>query len=305
MDLDHLLSWVRPIAEKDFTERCRFIRTDHWIGYPKANLGLYALEELIDCPKRQRMPNLLITGPTNNGKSKLVERFRRSYPPIVFPNELYSMGSGFYKAVPVLYLQMPPHPEVKRFYTILLDYMGLEVTKNLRTPTLEVSVINHLKGKEVKLLVIDEIHNMLSGRKDQQREFLNVIRFLGNDLQIPIVAVGTHDAYIAISSDAQLENRFDPFLLPPWKESKALYSLLASYATLLPLRMPSQLADSEVCEIILERTDGILGEMVNLLRQAAITAIRDGREKIDARLLRCTEYRSPTERRQMMARKIG
>ncbi len=39
-------------------------------------------------------------------------------------------------------------------------------------------------------------------------KFLNLIRFLGNQLRIPLVGVGTREAYLAIRSDDQLENRF-------------------------------------------------------------------------------------------------
>ena len=43
------------------------------------------------------------------------------------------------------------------------------------------------------MLVIDELHNILAGCHDQQREFLNVLRFLGNELKIRIVGVGKRD----------------------------------------------------------------------------------------------------------------
>jgi hypothetical protein len=44
------------------------------------------------------------------------------------------------------------------------------------------------------MLVIDELHNVLAGRSDKRREFLNLIRFLGNQLRIPLVGVGTREA---------------------------------------------------------------------------------------------------------------
>ncbi|WP_255530675.1 TniB family NTP-binding protein [Novosphingobium sp. NBM11] len=42
-----------------------------------------------------------------------------------------------------------------------------------------------------KVLVLDEIDKMLAGSPRQQRIFLNTIRFLTNDLRIPIVCAGT------------------------------------------------------------------------------------------------------------------
>jgi hypothetical protein len=43
----------------------------------------------------------------------------------------------------------------------------------------------------VKMLVIDELHNLLSGSRSQQRRLLNLLRWLGNELRIPLVGVGT------------------------------------------------------------------------------------------------------------------
>ena len=43
----------------------------------------------------------------------------------------------------------------------------------------------------VKMLIIDEIHHVLAGPLLKQRHFLNVIKYMGNELQIPIVAAGT------------------------------------------------------------------------------------------------------------------
>ena len=44
------------------------------------------------------------------------------------------------------------------------------------------------------MLVIDEIHSILAGTFHEQRIVLNAIRFLANDLRIPLVCVGTHEA---------------------------------------------------------------------------------------------------------------
>ena len=72
-------------------------------------------------------------------------------------------------------------------------------------------VLQVLKRLNVRILIIDEVHNLLAGTTAIQREFLNLLRFLGNQLKIPIVCVGTREAYFAIRSDDQLENRFEPF----------------------------------------------------------------------------------------------
>lgn len=58
-----------------------------------------------------------------------------------------------------------------------------------------------MRMTDVRLLVIDELHNLLSGSPGQQRRLLNLLRWLGNELQIPLVAVGTVEALRAVRSD--------------------------------------------------------------------------------------------------------
>ena len=47
--------------------------------YARAEAALSAFEDLLSFPKRTRMPNLLLVGPTNNGKTMIVEKFRRAH----------------------------------------------------------------------------------------------------------------------------------------------------------------------------------------------------------------------------------
>ena len=160
------------------------------------------------------------------------------------------------------------------------------------------------KQYKIKMLIIDEIHNMLSGRNDKQREFQNWLRYLGNELKIPIVCVGTKDAYLAIRSDPQLENRFEPFLLPVWKEDEEYESLLASMVSILPLKNPSNLNHPEISRFILEKSGGILGEIFTLLRRVAILAIETEREAMDEKILKAVDYNSPAERIRLFEQSI-
>jgi hypothetical protein len=51
------------------------------------------------------------------------------------------------------------------------------------------------------MLVIDEIHAMLGGTFREQRIFLNCLRFLANDLHLPLVCVGTNEAKQALMTE--------------------------------------------------------------------------------------------------------
>lgn len=217
-DLSHLHPSAQTVARLPATERVHRIRADRWIGYPKAVEAVNRLETLLGWPRKQRMPNLLLVGPTNNGKSMIIERFRRQHLPTTEPDREY---------VPVVCVQMPSEPSPLRFYTAILAALGAPVRPRPRLVELERLALSLLREVGARMLVVDELHNVLAGRGDTRREFLNLLRFLGNELRIPLVGVGTREAYLAVRSDDQLENRFEPFVLPVWEAGEEARSLLA------------------------------------------------------------------------------
>ena len=208
IDLSHLLPAAQVLARLPAAERIQRIRADRWIGYPRAVEAQNRLETLYAWPNKQRMPNLLLVGPTNNGKSMIIEKFRRTHP---------ASSDADHEYIPVLVVQMPSEPSVIRFYVALLAAMGAPLRPRPRLPEMEQLALALLRKVGVRMLVIDELHNVLAGNSVNRREFLNLLRFLGNELRIPLVGVGTRDAYLAIRSDDQLENRFEPMMLPLWE----------------------------------------------------------------------------------------
>ncbi|WP_448062287.1 TniB family NTP-binding protein [Cellulomonas hominis] len=295
-DLDHLHDSARALARLPAEDRVRHVRADRWIGYSRATAALDRLETLYAWPGRQRMPNLLLVGPTNNGKSMIIEKFRRLHPPTSRADR---------EEIPVLVVQMPSEPSVIRFYVALLAALGAPLRPRQRLADIEPVALTLLRAAGVRVLVIDELHNILAGRSDTRREFLNLIRFLGNELRIPLVGVGTREAYLAIRSDDQLENRFEPFTLPRWEPDQETRSLLASFAAAFPLRCRSTIATEEMARYLLTRSEGTIGELTHLLVDAAVAAIESGEEAINQRTLLLAPYAGPTERRRMFERELA
>lgn len=200
-DLAHLLPAIRPLAAAPAAERLARLRDRHWIRHPRADAIVTRLDALFEHgPGLMRPPNLLVVGPTNNGKSMLAERFRRAHPTT-------SSDDGEHEAVPVLVVQMPSGPAIRRFHGAVLAALGSPIPAHGPVEASERRVLDMLRTVGVRVLVIDELHSMLAGSHRQQREFLNLLRFLGNELRIPLVALGTREAHIALRSDDQLENR--------------------------------------------------------------------------------------------------
>lgn len=293
-DYAHLRPTTRPFAAEDAGSRIRRIRTDRWIGYARAEAVLAALEDLLSFPKRLRMPNLLLVGPTNNGKTMIVEKFRRTH----LANAASEPADGA-ALIPVLKVQMPSGPDEGRFFGAILEALGMPYNPRDRIATKQDTAVRLMRATNVRLLVIDELHNLLSGTAMQQRRLLNVLRWLGNELQIPLVGVGTTEALRAIRSDEQLVNRFEPFPLPVWTDDDEYRRLLSTLEAVLPLRRPSNLTDPAMTARILSAAEGVLGEIIAIVVRAAVKAIETGAETISPRMIERAGFIRPSERRRV------
>lgn len=289
--MEHLFPEIREIVLLPSEERIKKLRDTFWVGYGRAEEILRELEDILTCPRKVRMPNALIVGPTNNGKSMIIEKFRRQHVS-------YGSQNKENEIVPIVCIQMPSNPTLKRFYGMITHALGAPIANYGVIARMERKALQLLEETQVKVLVIDEIHNILAGNTQQQREFLNVLRFLGNELRLSIAGVGTKEAYFAIRSDEQLENRFSPFPLPLWQDDLDFMRLLDSFQKILPLQKPSNLLDVDVRRLILTQSEGKIGEIAKLLTQAACEAIRSGEECINYSTFGKISYRSPMERRR-------
>jgi hypothetical protein len=199
--------------------------------------------------------------------------------------------------VPVLKVQMPPAPDERRFFSAILEALGAPDRLNDRLSTKQDTAVRMMRATGVRMLVIDEVHNMLCGSRDQQRRFLNLLRWLGNELQIPLVAVGTAEGLRAIQSDDQLANRFTPFGLPPWESGPEFSRLVNTLEASMPLKQASNLSEPVMAQRLLSVSEGILGEVVTIVTRAAVVAIETGKESILPGMLDEMGFMPPSERR--------
>jgi hypothetical protein len=224
------------------------------------------------------MPCLLIVGATGMGKTRIVQKFVRDHRANF--DEVHGLTS-----MPVAYVQMPPTPTERNFYEELLEALGAYIPLGVSASSLRRRVRVVARQLDVRMLIIDEIHAMLAGSFREQRIFLNTLRFLANDLRIPLVCLGTDEAKRALMTDQQLADRFEARELPAWAEDAAFQSLLASFAAILPLRHPSHLHEPKCLKRLLTLSGGITIRVCRLLEAAAIHAIESGHERIDLDLL--------------------
>ena len=144
------------------------------------------------------------------------------------------------------------------------------------------------------MLVVDEFHSLVSGPGGKQREVMNAIKFLCNELAIPIVGVGTRDAVSVLHKDDQHASRFDVLELPLWALDADFQRMLASIEKSLPLKHPSKLAQPILARPLHYISEGNLGNLMRLVNECAIEAIQTGSEAIDKTIIENNKWVRPT-----------
>lgn len=269
----HIHEKFRHIATMSNEERIKFIDTPRWFGYDKASRVIENMQGLMNMVQQHRMPNLLIIGDSNNGKTTIIKQFVKRFGDSYIDDDLNLV-------VPVISIQAPPSVSEKDLYVALIDALSLPYNISNSTTKFRYQVVHSLLETQVKIIVIDEIHSMLTGTARQQRQIMNTIKYLCNQLQIPIVLSGTKDAVRILHTDPQHASRFDVAELLLWKNDREFRKLVSTFEHVLPLKNASNLIEPAKLNLIHSISGGCIGNVKRLMIECAKEAIISGAEEI-------------------------
>ena len=191
---------------------------------------------------------------------------KRDHPPTINP-------STGVESMPVLAITLTSRPTERRIYGQLLMAMGASINERLTLMELEIRTVLLLKSNNVRVLVFDEVHNLLAGTPREQRVILQLLRYLSNEIKASLVCLGVSEARDAIAGDTQLARRLDQFVLPRWKADEEFQELVTAILRSLPLRLPSSLS-SQSLRHLSRLGDGITARVFGILNELAIEPYR-------------------------------
>lgn len=289
--MEHLNeNFQKFILDSSNEERINYIKKGGWIGYTLANKIIDRFEYLKTHPTIPRMPNALLIGDSNNGKTSILNKYRDH-------NQAFIDSSTGELIAPVIYILTPNEPNEKALYMNILDSLNAPYNVSERLENRRMRIIHLIRKLQVKLIMIDEIHSAMAGSITKQRAFFNNIKYLSNVLQISMVCCGTKEALYAINTDVQLMNRFPPIYLKQWIGDEEYFRLLASFQMIIPLKKKFSLLGKDIALKILSMSEGYIGEISEIIKLSSIYAIRSSEEIINLETLKKIDYVSPSTRR--------
>lgn len=265
----HLAPRIQEAASLQPSARIDIIRGDWVIRHAAVAQGLNAARWLLEGPRRTRTTGLLVTGEVGAGKTTLAKLVKKLYP--------VSPGSN---DEPVVMITLTGARHMRTVYGRILESLHGPVRATHHTSDREVAALRLLRAVKCRGLIVDEIQDVLAGTTSEQRRTLDGLKYIMNEVQLPIIAVGTPAAAEAFRSDMHMEKRFARITLPTWAVGPELAALLSSVSRILPLRNSSSLVSADVMAFLVKECDGNLHDMMMLIRHAAVGAVLSGTERV-------------------------
>lgn len=269
-------------------ERKKQLANAIYITYPRfASL----LEAIADCHlqgNRNREPEcLFIQGETGTGKSTLMETYSKSYP-----RKITKEGT----IVPILSGVVPAGATVKGVASKLLWNLGDPAHSRGSRDTMTIRLIQLIKDCRVELIFLDEMNHFIE--RDSEKLLKTVSDWLKEliiETKIPLVAFGlpTAELVLSPSTNPQLSRRFshrrslNPF---GWQhdDGEEFRTLLHLIETQLPLLENSRLTEKDMALRFYYASDGTIGYVMTLIRNATKLALKQNRERLELDLLAIT-----------------
>lgn len=266
-------SRLHPAAERVLQSgpRDRMVMAirDHVIHYPALDQIITEAEWMVYEPRQTRARGLIVVANRGNGKTSLSRLIHGRFDAYDSPG------------LPcVLRISISGVRDARSLYGRILEELGSPARISHRLSDRELLVQRLLREVDCRLLVLDEVQDVLLGSDREQQRALEGIKLLMNELSLPILAFGTDRAGQGFGADPHLQARFSHFAMPTWKADNTLANFLATYERLLPLKEPSNLAAAEKVAYLARMSEGVLGKIVTRVQNAALAAIVDGTEHI-------------------------
>ncbi|MFJ6691551.1 TniB family NTP-binding protein [Streptomyces sp. NPDC091294] len=252
-------------------------------------------------------PSLIVTGPAAAGKTTallhvgrtchLAHTHRNPTPP------------GHHPQVPVAYVLVPPGATAKTLTAEFARYLGIPVTTRMTQAQITDAVCHTYNTAGVQLVLIDEIHR-LNPRTTTGAQAADLLKDLTERIHATFVYAGIDVTATPLFSGvrgAQLAGRATLITCGPLPArhgpTRPFTDVIIDLENALDLTAHRPGTLSRHAAYLHQRTAGRIGSLTRLIRQAAITAITDGTEKITKATLDAVQLDHLAEQQARPARR--
>ena len=221
--------------------------------------------------KRKARQSCRVVGESRTGKTVACESYTLRNKP--------TQNKQQTPIVPVVYIMPPTKCSTKDFFKEIIEGLRYKAVKGtvseFRSRAMEI-----LKACDVEMLIVDEADRL-------KPDTFPDVRDINDKLEISVVLVGTDRLDAVIKRDEQVYNRFRShrrFGKLTGEDFKRTIKIWEEKVLKLPV--PSNLTRTEMIKILSKATEGYIGRLDELLREAAIKSLSRGHKKIEKETLK-------------------
>lgn len=228
-------------------------------------------------------PSQIVTGPAGAGKTTALLQVGRACHLAHTRRHGPTATAG---QAPVAYVLVPPAASAKTLATEFARYLGIPVAAGMSQAQITNAVCHTYTAARVQLVMIDEIHR-LNPRTTTGAQSADLIKDLTERIGATFVYAGidvtTTPLFTGVRG-AQLAGRASLIDCDPFParlgDEEPFRDLITAMEGALDLRHHRPGTLPKLAPYLHERTAGRIGSLARLIRQAAITALIDGTERI-------------------------
>ena len=247
-------------------------------------------EQIQECLQMTRITGephcMSLEGPTGAGKTTLVKDYLAQ-----FPRTEVSFGMQ----IDGLYVPTPDNPTIKDMVAQMLEYLKDPAAHKTRLLWEAKSRLKRFRRQcQVKLILLDDFQHLIRSSYSHMQDLSEWLKSLIKETGVCMVVVGTEGAVeTVLDSNQQLSRLFAAReVLSPFEwnihdeESVLLFaSLIQKAEETLDMPLANKQLRAELLGRIYYATNGLMGNVMNLLRLANLLALKSGQDSIDTKVL--------------------
>lgn len=220
---------------------------------------------------------LMVSGPARTGKTTAITQLGKTVE--VFHRRRHPHAGN---DIPVIYITVPPAATPKMIAAEFARFLGIPVTRRANITEIIEAVCGVCIDIRTSVICVDEIHNLnLATRAGAEAS--DTLKYFSERIPATFVLAGINVERAGLLSGTrgeQIAGRFSMVRTGPFNCGGQWATLIAALEGSLRLHRhrPGSLPD--LARYLHERSGGMIGSLLWLIRSAAIQAVIDGTEQV-------------------------
>lgn len=275
-------------------------------AYMQASVAVRSLMMLNRKQSGTARRGLIISGPPATGKTTTLLEMGRS---LELADRMRHPGRG--ERLPVVFIAVPPASTPKMLVSEFARFLGITIAPRMNQAQITDAVCHQLCQLGTQLVLVDDVH-LLDTRTRAGAETSDQIKHLGERIPATFVYAGVEvetSPLLTGQRGAQLAGRFKlqrstPLSYGTVAQRAVWLELVSDMEQALRLERHPVGGLARHAEYLHQRTAGAMGSLSHLVREAALTAILDGSERITKQLLQSIQLDIRAEQQSRPPRRM-